>query len=184
MDLQDKILRVKAFSFDVDGVLTDGSLFSTPEGDLIRVFHSHDGFAMRNAILNGYRLSIITGGESDSIVMRYRDMGIAGPDMRQRARNKLPEFYDWCAFRGLDPSEVAYFGDDVPDIAVLKSCGLAVCPSDAVDEVKEVCDIVTKASGGRGCVREALERIMRAQGTWIFNPEAHDRAYNGSMSKK
>lgn len=168
-----KLHQIKAFAYDVDGVLTDGSFISMPDGDLIRVFNAKDGFGMRMAKLNGFSQAIITGGVSESIVKRFAHIGLPPEDIYQNSRMKLPDFEAFCASHGLAPEEVAFVGDDIPDIVVLQHCGLAVCPSDAVAEVKEVCDYVSLYPGGHGCVRDLIEQVLKVQGKWIFNCKAY-----------
>ncbi len=166
---KNRLHKIKAFVFDVDGVLTDGSIISTLDGDLLRVFDSKDGFGMRMAIMNGFKIGIITGGNSDSILKRFLALSIPEEDIYQLSRDKAPDFYDFCSKHQLSPEEVAYVGDDIPDIPVLKICGLAACPSDAVVEVKEVCDYISTHGGGKGCARELIEQVLKVQEKWVFN---------------
>jgi 3-deoxy-D-manno-octulosonate 8-phosphate phosphatase (KDO 8-P phosphatase) len=165
--------KIKAFVFDIDGVLTDGSVISTPEGDLLRTFDSKDGFGMRLAIMNGYTIGIITGGESESIIKRSLVLGIKKENLYLRSRNKLPDFFDFCKKNGILPQEVAFVGDDLPDICILQNCGLAVCPCDAVKEVKEVCHYISAFPGGKGCARDLVEQVLKVQGKWVFDPIAY-----------
>ena len=138
-----KLHSIRAFAFDVDGVLTDGSILSTPDGDLLRTFDSKDGFALRMCSMKGYPVAIITGGVSQSIVHRFKGLGVKEEDIYQKSRDKVPDFLDFCSRHGLKPEEVAFAGDDMPDIPVLRMAGLAVAPADAVPEVKDVCDYVS-----------------------------------------
>ena len=138
-----KLHGIRAFAFDVDGVLTDGSIISTPDGDLLRTFDSKDGFALRMCSMKGYPVAIITGGVSQSIVHRFKGLGVKEEDIYQKSRDKVPDFLDFCSRHGLKPEEVAFAGDDMPDIPVLRMAGLAVAPADAVPEVKDVCDYVS-----------------------------------------
>lgn len=171
-----KLEKIKAFAFDVDGVLTDGTFISTIDGDLLRTFNAKDGFGMRTAIRHGYPVGIITGGDSKSISNRFIPVGVKEEDLYQLSRIKLPDFIDFCKRYSLDPSEVAYIGDDIPDIPVLKACGLSVCPADAVTEVKEVCDYISIYPGGKGCARELIEQVLKIQGNW-----RHDHFYTISV---
>lgn len=166
-----KLKEIKAFAFDVDGVLTDGRVLATENGDLLRQFDSKDGFSLRMAVLHKYPVAIITGGGSQSICKRFAPLGIG--DIYLRSRNKVPDFTDFCNKYGLHPSQVAFVGDDLPDIPVLKICGLAVCPADAAPEVKAVCDFVSLYPGGRGCVRNLIEQVLTIHGRWIFDPAAY-----------
>ena len=167
MNYKIKLSKIKAFVFDVDGVLTDGGVMSTTEGDLVRIFDSKDGLGMRMALMNGYPVGIITGGNSPSIENRFKIFNVE--DLYMGARNKIPDFMHFCNKYGLKPDEVAYIGDDLPDIPVLKICGLAVCPSDAVVEVKEVCEYISAHKGGCGCARELIEQVLKIQDKWNFD---------------
>lgn len=168
-----KLKNIKAFAFDVDGVFTDGSVLATDSGDLLRVHNAKDGFGLRMAVLKGYGTAIITGGNSESVRKRFLGIGVKNEDIYLKSRNKVPDFYDYCKKHNLEPSQVAFVGDDLPDIPILKVCGLAVCPADAVEEVKEVCDYVSLYNGGRGCVRDLVEQVLKIQGNWVFDPVAY-----------
>jgi 3-deoxy-D-manno-octulosonate 8-phosphate phosphatase (KDO 8-P phosphatase) len=168
-----KLHKIKAFAFDVDGVLTDGTFISMSDGDLVRVFNAKDGFGMRMALLNGYHIAIITGGASESIVKRFLPMGMDPEDIYMKSRNKIPDFETFCTKHSVNMEEVAFIGDDIPDIPILKVCGLAVCPSDAVAEVKEVCDFVSLYPGGKGCARDLIEQVLKVQNRWIFDCQAY-----------
>lgn len=166
-----KLHQIKAFAFDVDGVLTDGTFISTLDGDLLRTFYAKDGFGMRSALKNGYKLAIITGGNSKSISNRFLTAGIQEDDIYQGTIDKAPNFHHFCQKYGLLPSEVAYIGDDIPDIPILKICGVAACPADAAQEVKNVCDYISPLNGGHGCAREIIEQVMKVQGKWFCDSD-------------
>ena len=99
--------------------------------------------------------------------------GVKEEDIYLRSRDKVPDFYDFCKRHSLKPEEVAFVGDDLPDVPILKICGLAVCPADAVAEVKEVCDYISLYNGGKGCVRDLIEQVLKIQGKWVFDPVAY-----------
>ena len=166
-----KLKNIRAFAFDVDGVFTDGKVLATENGDLLRQHDSKDGFGLRMAVLHNYPTAIITGGTSESIRKRFAPIGVN--EIYLKSRNKVPDFLLFCKKYSLDPSEVAFVGDDLPDIPVLRVCGLAVCPADAVPEVKDVCDYVSLYPGGRGCVRDLIEQVLKIHGDWQFDPEAY-----------
>ena len=165
-----KLHKIKAFAFDVDGVFTDGSVMCFPDGDLIRTYNAKDGFALRTAYLKGYPVAIITGGFSNSIEKRFAD-GLAN-EIYMKSKNKVPDFMDFCNKYNLDPSEVVFVGDDIPDIPILKICGLSVCPSDAVAEVKSACEYISIFPGGKGCVRDIIEQVLKVHNNWDFDPVA------------
>lgn len=161
-----KLSKIKAFVFDVDGVFTDGSVLATESGELLRVHNAKDGYAVKIATLKGYPVGIITGGSSESIIKRFQPLGVN--DIYLRSLEKEEPFYNFCSKHNLDPSEVLFMGDDIPDIAILKLCGLACCPSDAVEEVKAVSEYISIHPGGRGCVREIIEQTLKVHGEWNF----------------
>ena len=129
--------KIKAFVFDVDGVLTDGGLLADLNGEFYRTFDSKDGFGLRMAMMHGYGLGIITGGRSQSIRQRFLACGFNDEDIYLHSRNKMEEFADFCNRHSFEPAEVMYFGDDIPDVEVMIHCGCGVAPADAVEEAKE-----------------------------------------------
>ena len=174
----DNILKgIKAFVFDVDGVLTDGGIFADLHGELFRTFDSKDGFALRMAYMHGYRLGVISGGRSESIRKRVQQCGMKAEDVYLGSRDKIEDFEDFCRKHDLGPEEVMYFGDDLPDIPVMTVCGCGVAPSDAVDDVLEAADHVSTKPGGKGCVRETIEMVMKLQGTWELDVQDYKRKF-------
>ena len=170
---------IKAIAYDLDGVATDGSIIvagPTPE-DLIRVVNAKDSFASRVAALKGFIVAVISGGKTEALRTRCIHMGVREENLYLGARGKLALFNDFCERNGLDPSEVAYFGDDIPDTQVLRACGFGIAPADAAEEAKAAADYVTKLPGGRGCIREGIEMIMRAQDKWHFDEDRYDQIY-------
>ena len=130
--------NIKAIVYDLDGVATDGSIIPigpTPEG-LLRVVNAKDSFASRYAATQGYIMGIISGADTEPLRSRCIHMGVKEENLYLGARGKLKYFREFCERNGLDASEVAYFGDDIPDTQVLRACGLGIAPADAVDEAK------------------------------------------------
>ena len=168
---------IKAFVFDVDGVLTDGGIFANLDGELLRTFDSKDGFALRMAYMHGYTLGVISGGRSESIRKRVQQCGMKAEDVYLGSRDKIEDFEDFCRKHDLGPEEVMYFGDDLPDIPVMTVCGCGVAPSDAVDDVLEAADHVSTKPGGKGCVRETIEMVMKLQGTWELDVQDYKRKF-------
>lgn len=175
--MEEVFKKIKAFAFDVDGVLTDGGILADVSGELYRTFDAKDGFALRMAMMKGYHLAIITGGRSESIRMRFRSCGVRPEDVYLGSRAKIEDFEDFCFRHGLQADEVMYFGDDLPDIPVMTACGCGVCPSDAVEEVKEIADLISTKPGGRQCVRETIRMVMEAQGTWKLNVQEYKKHF-------
>ncbi len=173
----DRYQNIKAFAFDVDGVLTDGGILADLNGELYRTFDAKDGMALRMAYLKGYHLAIITGGRSESIRKRFETCGVKPEDVYLGSRDKIEDFDDFCSRHGLKADEVMYFGDDLPDIPVMLACGCGACPSDAVDDVKEIAGFVSSRPGGRGCAREAIEMVLKAQGKWGLDVKAYKKHF-------
>ena len=175
--MEERLKKIKAFLFDVDGVFTDGGLHADLHGEFYRTFDSKDGFAVRMAVMHGYHMGIITGGRSESIRMRFLACGFKDEDIYLNARNKMIDFEDFCSKHDLKPEEVMYLGDDMPDIPVMMACGCGATPSDAVAEVLEIADYVSTKPGGSGCVRECLEMVMKAQGEWFLDVQVYEKKF-------
>ena len=175
--MEDRLKKIKAFVFDVDGVLTDGGILSTPDGDLLRTFDAKDGFALRMAYMRGYHLGIITGGRSMSISKRFSTCGVNEEDVYLGSRDKIEDFEDFCHRHSITAEQVMYFGDDLPDLPVMQACGCGVCPSDAVDDVKELADWVSDRPGGKGCARSCIEKVMKLQGTWELDVKDYKKKF-------
>ena len=169
--------RIKAFAFDIDGVATDGSILCNSDGELLRIYDAKDGFAIRMATMNGYKLGVITGGASESIRKRMLTSGFLPEDVFLRSRCKMEAFETFCQRYSLEASEVMFFGDDIPDVQVLKACGIGVCPSDAVEEAKAAADWVSDFPGGKGCLRNAIETVLKAHGKWVFDETVYKKRF-------
>jgi 3-deoxy-D-manno-octulosonate 8-phosphate phosphatase (KDO 8-P phosphatase) len=171
--------NIKAIAYDLDGVATDGSIIPfgpTPE-DLVRIVNAKDSFASRVAAGKGFIMAVISGGDTPALHSRCIHMGIREENLYLGVRGKLKVFREFCERNGLQPDEVAYFGDDIPDTQVLRACGLGIAPADAAEEAKAAADYVTKLPGGRGCIREGIEMILKAQGKWTFDEDRYDQIY-------
>ncbi len=176
-ELYAKILKIKAFTFDIDGVMTCGTLLVAEDGDFLRNYSAKDGFGLRMAAMGGYRLGIITGAHSDTIEKRFRLFGIDPTDIFLSSKDKIADFNRFCTKNGLKQEEVLYCGDDLPDAPVLSVCGLGICPADAMEEVLPCADYVSVFPAGIRFVREVIEIVMRAQGTWKFDVSAYEKSY-------
>ncbi len=172
-DIERRARAVRMMVFDVDGVLTDGSLFYDNQGQEYKAFNSRDGHGIKMLSASGVATGIITGRTSQIVLHRARNLGIA--HIYQGAEDKLEALQNLLKETGLLPQQVAYMGDDVVDLPVLNRCGLAFTVPDAPAEVKARCHVVTAAAAGRGAVREACELIMRAQETWASQIALYDR---------
>lgn len=163
--------RIKAITFDVDGVLTDGSLLAYDSHEMVRVFNAKDSFAIRVALMRGYHLAVFTGGETEGVRNRFTTCGMAQEDIYMQCRGKITALDDFCARHGLDRSEVLYIGDDVPDVPVIKAAGIGAVPADAARDAVKVADYLCDLPGGKGCLRELIEKVLRAQGKWYFEDD-------------
>lgn len=157
--------KVNTFVFDVDGVLTDGTIQLMPNEEPIRTFHSKDGYILQLAIRKGYRVAIITGGRSQSVKQRLQGLGIT--DVYLGSSDKIDDYRELEAIYDLKAENVLYMGDDMPDFEVLQAVGVATCPSDAAPEIKAICDYVSPKNGGKGCVRDVIEQTLKVQGNWM-----------------
>lgn len=168
---------IRAFVFDVDGILTNGGIFADNEGNLFRTFDAKDAFGMRMASMQGYKLGVITGGRSISIVKRMKVCGVEQEDVYLGSRDKIKDFNDFCRRHSLAPEEVMYFGDDLPDIPVIRACGVGVCPCDAVQEAKDAADYVSPYPGGHLCVRDTIEKVLKPKGEWNLNVDTYEQRF-------
>lgn len=168
-----KLHSIKAFILDIDGVLTDATVHVTETGHQLRRFNIRDGYAIQHAINKGFYVCAISGGKSDSVILRLKSLGLTdihlGIDKKTAVYNSILEKY------GLLPSEILYMGDDMPDIPPMKLAGVAVCPKDAAEEVKAISMYVSPKAGGSGCVRDVIEKVMKVQHKWFeSDPSALD----------
>lgn len=159
--------KIKTFIFDVDGVLTDGKILINSDGELLRSFDTKDGYAMKCALVKGFKIAIITGGRNEAVRERFKELGVI--DIYLGAHHKLDAYQDLMDNYDLNPEEILYIGDDIPDIPVMEKVGLGCCPADAASDVKAMADYVSHKKGGEGCVRELIEQVLRVQGKWSLD---------------
>ena len=161
---------IEAVVFDVDGVLSPSTVPMDSDGMPLRMVNIKDGYAIQHAAKCGLQMAIISGGNSESVRQRYNMLGIQ--DVFLGAGKKLDVLRKWMEEKGLQPEQVAFCGNDIPDIPSLRYVGLSVCPADAASEVREVSRYITAANGGYGVARELLEQIMRVRGQWMHDADA------------
>jgi len=161
---QTDLSQINTFIFDVDGVLTDGLLYCFADGEQVRAFNIKDGFAIKHAIRQGYRVAIISGKNEPGVRTRLEQLDIE--DIYLGSEDKVDTLEDYLYMQGIHPATVAYMGDDMPDLEVMQRCGFRACPADAADDIKAISMFVSTKDGGRGAVRELLEQVMKAQDTW------------------
>lgn len=171
LDPATRARAVRLALFDVDGVLTDGRLYYGPAGEAMKVFNILDGHGLKMLARSGVATGLLSGRHSDATTARATELGI--PHVILGVDDKLAHFERLRAALGLEASQCAFVGDDLPDIPVLASCGLAVAVANAVPEVKAMAHLVTHASGGHGAVREFCEFVMRTQGTFEAAAKRH-----------
>jgi 3-deoxy-D-manno-octulosonate 8-phosphate phosphatase (KDO 8-P phosphatase) len=159
-----KFKLIKAFAFDVDGVLTDGKVLVTDQGEFLRIMSVRDGQAMKIALLSGYLIFIITKGASLGVRNRLELLKVT--EVYDKVTNKLDIIKEIILKYGLIPEEILYMGDDLPDLDVFGEVGIAACPYDAVEEVIEQANFISDKKGGEGCVRDVVQRVLKSQGNW------------------
>ena len=165
--------HITTFIFDVDGVLTDGSVTITTSGEMLRTMNIKDGYALKQALNKGYNICAISGGTNEGVRKRLNHLGIT--TVYLGAHLKTRPFNEYIKTFNINPENVLYMGDDIPDVPVMKSVGLATCPQDAVAEVKLISNYISHKNGGKGCVRDVIEQVLKVQNNWDFNfdAEAH-----------
>lgn len=159
------LTKIKAFVFDVDGVLSCDIVSLYPNGDPMRTVNIKDGYAIQLAVKKGYQVAIITGGYTEAVKVRFERLGIEHIYMRSAV--KMHDFNDFMQKTGLQVDEVIYAGDDIPDYEVMKLVGLPVAPADAAPEIKQIAKYISLRKGGEGVARDVIEQTMKSQGKWM-----------------
>ena len=149
----------------MDGVLTDGTILITTQGDMHRTMHTKDGFALKTAMDKGFSVCIISGGTDEGVRMRLKGLGVK--DIFLGAHHKTETMNSFIKENNINPDNVLYMGDDIPDLYVMQEVGLPCCPQDAVPEIKQVSRYVSHKKGGEGCVRDVIEQVLKVQGKWL-----------------
>ena len=168
-NFKEDIARTEAFIFDVDGVMTDGGIIPTLDGDFIRRYNAKDGYALGYAVKMGYKVCIITGGRGKTLENRLRMLGINR--YYTDCMDKITAMREYFADEGIDPAHAIYMGDDIPDLECMREVGIPVCPADAAAAVIEASRYVSEFRGGEGAVRDIVEQVLRARGDWAKNSE-------------
>lgn len=162
--------KIKAFVFDVDGVLSPSTIPLSQEGVPMRMVNIKDGYALQLAVKRGYHLAIITGGSTEAVRIRFEGLGLT--DIYMGASRKLPVLEKWMSEKELSHDEVVYMGDDIPDLPAMRYVGLPCAPHDGCHEVRATATYISPFGGGYGCVRDILEQVMKAQGKWLSDEKA------------
>lgn len=165
--------QVTTFVFDIDGVLTDGTVLLLENGLQARQMHVKDGLALQMALKNGYRVVIVSGGYSEPVIGRFEKLGVS--EVFLDVKDKATFLGQYLSDRNLQWSEVLFMGDDLPDIAVLQQVGVPTCPADAVMEVRRVSKYISPVKGGYGCVRDVIEKVLKLNDHWRFDTSVTSR---------
>jgi 3-deoxy-D-manno-octulosonate 8-phosphate phosphatase (KDO 8-P phosphatase) len=173
MNVLDYFKPITTFVFDVDGVLTDGTVLLLDNGVQARRMHTKDGLALQMALRNGYHVVIISGAYSDPVLKRLQYLGIT--DIYLAIKNKKEFLSKYLEEKKIALEQVLFMGDDLPDLEVLQYVGLSCCPADAVAEVKKISTYIATLGGGHGCVREVIERVLKLNNKWNYNTEITSR---------
>ena len=164
------LTKIKAFVFDVDGVLSCDVIPLSSDGDPMRTVNIKDGYALQLAVKRGLHIAIITGAKTEEIKKRYNNLGIN--DVFLSCKVKMDVFQELLKRYGLLAEEVMYMGDDIPDYEIMKAVGLPCCPADAAVEIKEISRYISPYRGGEGCGRDVIEQILRAKELWVMDKTA------------
>lgn len=173
MSINERLKKITTFVFDVDGVLTDGTILILENGLQARRMSIRDGYALQLAVKKGYRVLVISGAAASPVVDRLNKLGITEVHMGVGDKKVLLEEY--VTAKGLQREELLFMGDDMPDLDAMRFAGLAACPADAIAEIKEISSHVSPVKGGEGCVREIIEKIMKLHGHWQHSEEVSSR---------
>jgi 3-deoxy-D-manno-octulosonate 8-phosphate phosphatase (KDO 8-P phosphatase) len=160
--------NITTFVFDIDGVMTDGSVHVLETGEHYRVFHIRDGYAIERAVQAGYRICVITGGKHEGVRKRLQNLKIHDVFMGSGGKSKLEIYQNWLINSGISEENILYMGDDLPDYEVMSRPNLfATCPADACEEILESANYISAQKGGKGAVRDVIEKVMRVKGEWM-----------------
>jgi 3-deoxy-D-manno-octulosonate 8-phosphate phosphatase (KDO 8-P phosphatase) len=163
--------NINTFIFDYDGVLSDGSIITLDDGEAYRTTNVKDGYALQLAVKKGYRVAVISGAKSKSMLNRLTALQIK--DVFLGIDHKLEIFNKYLSDNDLKAEETLFMGDDIPDYEIMLKAGIATCPSDAAEEIRKVAIYISHAAGGKGCVRDVIEQVLKIQGKWMNDDGYH-----------
>lgn len=164
MSFKKEFRHITTFVFDVDGVFTDGGITILPDGEMVRTMNTKDGYAVKAALHAGFRVAIISGGTNEAVRLRLEQLGVG--DVYLGAHQKGGVLTDYAQKYNIPYEEMLFMGDDIPDIAAMKMARIGCCPNDAVPEVLNAADYISHKNGGKGCVRDVIEQVLKVQGKW------------------
>lgn len=165
MIVYERFKSITTFAFDVDGVFTNSEVLITEAGEFLRTMNTRDGQAVKYALDQGYKVAIITKGQSIGVRSRFEMLGIE--DIYDRIKEKSESFDHYVNKYNLQKEEILFMGDDIPDLVLFDKVGIAACPRDAADDVLQKADFISSKDGGKGCVREVIEKVLRIQDKWV-----------------
>ena len=165
MNFKERLQKVKCFVFDIDGVLTDGQLHILQDGTMLRNMNIKDGYALRQAFLKNYPIFVISGSNAECVKQRLKNLGIE--EVYLNCKDKLDQLSLLLVKHHLTYEDVLYMGDDIPDLEVMKKCGVATCPNDAVHQIKDISIYISDYCGGKGAVRDIIEQTLTLHGKFI-----------------
>ena len=173
MNILEKFKTIKTFVFDVDGVLTDGSLLLLSDEQQVRIMNIRDGYALQLAVKMGYRVVVISGGTSDAVKVRLDKLGVK--DCFLKVDNKKQKLKEYIAVHKLKWDDTLFMGDDIPDYTCMQLAGLPCCPADAAPEIKQISRYISPIAGGKGCARDVIEKVLKLNGHWDLDTTVASR---------
>jgi 3-deoxy-D-manno-octulosonate 8-phosphate phosphatase (KDO 8-P phosphatase) len=173
MDLLKAFRNIRTFVFDVDGVLTDGTLAIYDDGQMVRRMNIKDGYALQLAVKQGYHVVIITGGNSEAVRERLNRLGIK--DVLLKVTDKKAVLTEYVKTHELAMNEVLFMGDDIPDFTAMQAAGIACAPADAASEIKNISQYISPLKGGFGCARDVIEKVLKLNNHWPMDTEIRSK---------
>jgi len=164
-NFKEDLVKVEAFIFDIDGVLSLQTISLNTFGVPNRTVNLRDGYALQLAVKKGYKIGVISGSNSKEYQRRLKLLGVT--DIYLNSRTKIDHFNTFLKKHNLNRANVLFMGDDIPDIEVMKEVGVAVCPADADSEIKQIASYISDKRGGEGCVRDVIEQVLRLHNNWM-----------------
>ncbi|MDR1974629.1 MAG: HAD hydrolase-like protein [Bacteroidales bacterium] len=162
---KERLKDINTFIFDFDGVMTEGQIWVLELHKNLRASNVKDGYALHYAHKMGYNIAVISAGNGHSIHERLEGIGIT--EVYTEVYSKIDKFYEYIASKNVKPENVLYMGDDIPDYEIMCKVGVACCPADAVEEIKSVAHYISPIKGGKGCVRDVIEQVLKIKGDWF-----------------
>ena len=174
MNILEYFKKIHTFIFDVDGVLTDSGVLILEDGKLLRRMNTRDGLAMKMAVEAGFKVAIITGGRSNGVTERLKNLGVV--DIYSGVDTKIDKYEEFLLVNDMtleDEEGILYMGDDLPDYEVMRRVGLPTCPRDAAHEISNISRYISPKNGGAGCVRDVIEKVLKLNGKWLKEPDPY-----------